>query len=226
MDRGGQPRSLTKYCMRYTKTARRYLRSRSAHSPAKVSTSASKLSLSSLLSTVALLLSLLTFYTTYLRVDHSLRLASLPSELSSHVGLNMDVANCDLPIDLVFINDGNRTETIIEATPVAMGGPRGGTYEVQQKISPFALKPGDAIPLHQVFHLTDANFHDDAAWKNDGTFNIGMLTVKVAISAVASDGYMSKTEVPLGQLRYFEGHRFEYVPAPSQTTTRLIRLLK
>src|SRR5206468_2606386 len=101
------------------------------------------------ISTVALVLSAGTFYLANVRVHHSLQIALIRSAITYRTD------KCDLPIDLVFINNGNRAETLIYAQPVAKGG---GAIECNQSVSALAIKAGDVIPFHINFHLTQGDF--------------------------------------------------------------------
>lgn len=177
-----------------------------------------KVTLPLVISTIALIISLLSFYFTHLRVNHSMMLA--PANLT----LSSDKLPCNLTSDFVLLNYGNRTETLIRAELVYQGF--GEWREPKSRKGPFVLKSGDAIPVQVQQELTDGKFFDSANKKGDKDFPVYEILVTLELSTLNPQGQEVVTSIPLGRIIYDErAAHLKHESSPG-TNTRLLEVIR
>jgi hypothetical protein len=159
----------------------------------------SRVSYAAIASTIALILSASTFYFTYFRVRHSLEIVAAPQPSFSVI-----VDTFYVSADLVLLNDGNRTETVLRAYPEISKRTHSAsaTYaNLSLQQGPWVLKPGDAVPIHIEWPLTPHNLQIPSRLELK---SIKPVAVSVNIVVVNQDGTVSSAPVQLGILQYSE----------------------
>lgn len=154
----------------------------------------------SVVSTLALILSGGAFYFSYFHVRHSLNVVAAPS-----VSFSVKVESFPVIADLVFLNDGNRTETVLRAEPQLYRSTANAssTYtDLRLRQGPWVLKPGDAVPMHLEWRLTPSDLRFPSTPIVTPDANVVQAHVVVNIVAVGQDGTTITTPVRLGLLEY------------------------
>lgn len=175
-----------------------------------------RLAYASLTATVALFLSLTSLYFTWFREVHSLKLGIVPS----------DTVDVSLPFtlstDLVLLNRGNRTETVLALNPVLAApseheGERPGWHK-----GPFVLKAGDALPVHVAWTITENDLGNVAEWSGPSLERSADGDLLLSVSTISAEGAEIRKNILLGRLHYYE-------PSGEVTlklTTRRVRLVE
>jgi hypothetical protein len=157
---------------------------------------ASWLNYSTIISSLALAISLSSFYFTWVRVDHSLKLGVVSSGGD----------DTELPLtyyaNLILLNPGNRTETAL--TLELLFGSTLHSYEFDPKSvkGPFVLKPGDAIPIRIEWKIGQNNFDDAAEWRGPQFSQIASAKMYVRVHVVSPNGAETEKIFPVGNLVY------------------------
>jgi hypothetical protein len=150
-------------------------------------------------SLIALGLSLWTFYFTYLHVEHALQLSVV------RAGGDDSALPTTFDTDILLLNPGNRTETLI-SLDVIFGNATDGTHAFDPRLrkGPYVLKPGEALPLKVSWELTKDMFENVADWSGPEAEKIAKGLISLRLSAVSADGEEIRRRVPIGTFEYYE----------------------
>jgi hypothetical protein len=147
-------------------------------------------------STIALIVSLTAFYFTYFRVSHSLQLGVIKSDVSDNE------TPVDFTADLILLNKGNQTETLLSAELRFVGGDT--LMFTKSRKGPIVLKPGDAFPLRIETKLEESSFEIGAKWSGTEGTRKAETAMVLQISAVDANGRQVTKNITLGNFVYEE----------------------
>jgi hypothetical protein len=117
----------------------------------------SRLTYATVTSTIALLISCMSFYYSTFYEKHSLKIAPVT------YGYDPSHIPWDFHCNLIILNQGNQTETILSIVPT-FGGQQATVRDVE--LGPFVLKPGDAVPL-SISWAIDTDVIADLDWTDE-----------------------------------------------------------
>ena len=169
------------------------------HQSPKAAIKLPRITYASVTSTFALAISILTFYFSNLREVHSLQFTIANSASSISVSTYL----AQVSTDLILVNKGNRTETILS---VALVHPLDDKrYLEKTRRGPFVLKAGDALPVQLVDTITESDLKNfikgNSARMHDGI----KLPINVYIEAVSQHGYNLNKQVKLANIEVKDG---------------------
>jgi hypothetical protein len=187
--------------------------------PAAEKTKKFNITYSGVTSTVAVVIALLSFYIANIREVHSLELGVVRSP-GTYSG-----ANIDYTTDLILLNRGNRTETLLSVKLFFPYSPDSetGLYSKAEK-GPFVLKPGDAVPVQLIDKMTKDTFENGATWTGTKGVQKAELIVQLRTSAVSPNGQEIRKKIQLERIIYDEEN--DTVSFPDNDTKKQLKLIQ
>jgi hypothetical protein len=155
-------------------------------------------------SSVAIIITVLSFYLTYIHVNHSLKVAVTNDTLSYSSKF------AELNIDAILLNYGNRPEVLLSSKLMIVSNY--GTLEYDEK-QPSIIKAGETSLVQFREKYPTKELFSEADWSEDKV--IAKTRVDIMFTTADRKGMMVETVVPVWYLTYNdndESVKFERVP--------------